>query len=97
MFYLIIAILLVLYYFFMASDSVKNTLDVIGKVGLISLAIVLGATGFMALLHAPTEFYIVVAMFIVALLALRDVLKLKALPETQFQIQCREYIKSKFR
>lgn len=97
MFYLIIAILLVLYYFFMASDSVKNTLDVIGKVGLISLAIVLGATGFMALLNAPTEFYIIVAMFIVALLALRDVLKLKALPETQFQIQCIEYIKSKFR
>lgn len=96
MFYLIIAVLLVLYYFFMASESVKNTLGIIGKVGLISLVLVLAGMGFMALLHAPAEFYVGLVMVLIALLALRDVLGLSVLPRSQTQIKLSAYIKSKF-
>ena len=46
MFYLIVAILIVSYYFFMAPTSIRNTLNTIGLVGAMALLIVLAFSSF---------------------------------------------------
>ncbi len=53
MFYLIVAILIVSYYFFMAPTSIRNTLNTIGLVGAMALLIVLA---FMSYVPLPKNF-----------------------------------------
>ena len=55
MFYLIVAILIVSYYFFMAPTSIRNTLNTIGLVGAMALLIVLAFMSFIKILQSPPE------------------------------------------
>ncbi|MBF7094575.1 DUF3165 family protein [Streptococcus sp. HF-1907] len=76
MFYLIIAILIALYYIFMAPKSVQSTLNAIGVVGLIALLVVLSVMSFIKIIALPGEVFVGVIMIVIGSLAMRDVLRL---------------------
>lgn len=73
MFYLIIAILIVLYYFFRAPKTIKNTLSIILVVGLIVLLLVLASMTFMKILQSPPELFIGIGMLVLAHRTLKDI------------------------
>ena len=72
MFYLIIAILIVSYYIFMAPKTIRNTLGMIGFVGLIALLLVLAGMSFIKIMQSP-EIFLALAMVALGFFALRDV------------------------
>ncbi|MGT2681468.1 DUF3165 family protein [Streptococcus porci] len=73
MFYLIIAILIILYYFFRAPKTIKNTLSIILVVGLVALLVVLAGMTFMQILQSPPELFIALGMIGVAYLTIKDI------------------------
>ena len=81
MFYLIVAILIVSYYFFMAPTSIRNTLNTIGLVGATALLIVLAIMSFIKILQSPPVFLLGFAMAIFGFFAIRDVYQLPARAE----------------
>ena len=81
MFYLIVAILIVSYYFFMAPTSIRNTLNTIGLVGAIALLIVLAFMSFIKILQSPPEILLGFTMTIFGFFAIRDVYQLPARAE----------------
>lgn len=83
MVYLIISLLILLYYFFLAPATIKNTLGVILLVGLLALLLVLAVLSFIKILELPTEVFLVLAMLGLAWLTLRDVSRLTPLPRSQ--------------
>ena len=64
MFYLIIAILIISYYIFMAPKTIRNTLGMIGLVGLVKI------------MQSPPEIFLALAMVALGFFALRDVYRL---------------------
>ncbi|KKF42309.1 DUF3165 family protein [Streptococcus uberis] len=76
MFYLIIAILILSYYIFMAPKSVRNTLTMIGLVALVALLIVLAGMSVLKILQTPPEIFIVLAMVALAYFSIKDILNL---------------------
>ena len=76
MFYLIIAILIVSYYIFMAPKTIRNTLGMIGFVGLIALLLVLAGMSFIKIMQSPPEIFLALAMVALGFFALRDVYRL---------------------
>ena len=81
MFYLIVAILIVSYYFFMAPTSIRNTLNTIGLVGATALLIVLAFMSFIKILQSPPEILLGFTMAICGFFAIRDVYQLPARAE----------------
>ena len=81
MFYLIVAILIVSYYFFMAPTSIRNTLNTIGLVGATALLIVLAFMSFIKILQSPPEILLGFTMAIFGFFAIRDVYQLSARAE----------------
>ena len=81
MFYLIVAILIVSYYFFMAPTSIRNTLNTIGLVGATALLIVLAFMSFVKILQSPPEILLGFTMVIFGFFAIRDVYQLPARAE----------------
>ncbi|EHJ56989.1 hypothetical protein HMPREF9318_01397 [Streptococcus urinalis FB127-CNA-2] len=76
MFYLIIAILIVSYYFFLAPKTVRNTLNMIGLVAIVALLIVLAGMSFIKLIQSPPELFIGLAMIVLTYFAIKDILTL---------------------
>lgn len=76
MFYLIIAILILSYYFFMAPKSVRNTLSMIGLVAMVAFLIVLAGMSVLKILQSPPEVFIVLAMIALAYFSFKDILNL---------------------
>ncbi|MEX2783721.1 DUF3165 family protein [Streptococcus sp. H49] len=73
MFYLIIAILVVLYYFFMAPKTIRNTLNMIGLAALVVLLLTLAVMSFVKIIQFPPEIFVTVGMILLAYFALRDI------------------------
>jgi 4-hydroxybenzoate polyprenyltransferase len=80
MFYLIIAILLALYYFFMAPKTVRNTLNAIVLVGVVAVLLVLAAMSFIKIMESPPEIFVVIGMIVLAYFAIRDILNMPDRP-----------------
>ena len=78
MFYLIIGILLLLYYFFAAPQSIKGTLNSVTLVGLGVAVMILIVTGMIQVFRLPTEFFVSAVMAVLGYVALKDV---NAMPE----------------
>ncbi len=83
MVYLIISLLILLYYFFLAPATIKNTMGVILLVGLLALLMVLAALSFMTFLELPAEVFVVLGMIGIAYWSLRDVWRLKPLNKSK--------------
>lgn len=73
MFYLIVALLIALYYFFMAPKTVRNTLNAIG---LVALLLVLAVMSFIKILQLPGELYIGLIMIPLGYTAFKETLNL---------------------
>ena len=76
MFYLIVAILIVSYYFFMAPKTIRSTLNMIGMVGEVALLLVLAAMSFVKIMQSPPEIFLGLAMVALGFFAIRDVYRL---------------------
>ena len=73
MVYLIIGILLLLLYIFATPQSIKGTVNIVILVfGLVSLVILL-MLSILQIFQLPTEFFITVAMLVLAYFSLRDI------------------------
>lgn len=86
MFYLIIAILIVSYYFFMAPKTVRNTLNMIAMVAAVALLIVLAGMSFIKIMQSPPEFFVSIGMITLGFLALRDIVRLPDLKKKKDKI-----------
>ncbi|MBO4107373.1 DUF3165 family protein [Streptococcus suis] len=73
MFYLIIAIILVLFYLFVAPNNIKGTMNVLIAVFLIVILFAALLLGFLKILEVPLEVWLGIAMVILGLLAMRDI------------------------
>lgn len=80
MFYAIIAILLLMYYIFIAPKTIKNTMNMISVVGIIAFLMVLAGMTFIRIIQSPPEIFIGIGMIIVGYYALKDVLHLRTRP-----------------
>ena len=69
MFYLIVAILIVSYYFFMAPKTIRSTFNMIGM-------LVLAAMSFVKIMQSPPEIFLGLAMVALGFFAIRDVYRL---------------------
>ena len=58
MFYAIIAILLLMYYIFIAPKTIKNTMNMISVVGIIAFLMVLAGMTFIRIIQSPPEIFI---------------------------------------
>ena len=83
MFYAIIAILLLMYYIFIAPKTIKNTMNMISVVGIIAFLMVLAGMTFIRIIQSPPEIFIVIGMIIVGYYALKDVLHLRTRPKNK--------------
>ena len=83
MFYAIIAILLLMYYIFIAPKTIKNTMNMISVVGIIAFLMVLEGMTFIRIIQSPPEIFIGIGMIIVGYYALKDVLHLRTRPKNK--------------
>ena len=83
MFYAIIAILLLMYYIFIAPKTIKNTMNRISVVGIIAFLMVLAGMTFIRIIQSPPEIFIGIGMIIVGYYALKDVLHLRTRPKNK--------------
>ncbi|HHF7054134.1 DUF3165 family protein [Streptococcus mutans] len=83
MFYAIIAILLLMYYIFIAPKTIKNTMNMISVVGIIAFLMVLAGMTFIRFIQSPPEIFIGIGMIIVGYYALKDVLHLRTRPKNK--------------
>ena len=81
MFYAIIAILLLMYYIFIAPKTIKNTMNMISVVGIISFLMVLAGMTFIRIIQSPPE--MLIGIGIVGYYALKDVLHLRTRPKNK--------------
>ncbi|AXQ78206.1 DUF3165 family protein [Streptococcus chenjunshii] len=73
MFYLIIAILVVLYYFFMAPKTIRNTLNMIGLAASVVLLLTLAVMSFIKIIQFPPEIFVTIGMVLLAYFAFKDI------------------------
>ncbi|HEL2058355.1 TPA: DUF3165 family protein [Streptococcus suis] len=73
MFYLIIAIILVLFYLFVAPNNIKGTMNVVIAVFLIVILFAALLLGFLKIMEVSLEVWLGIAMVIVGLFAMRDI------------------------
>lgn len=83
MFYAIIAILLLMYYIFIAPKTIKNTMNMISVVGIIAFLMVLAGMTFIRIIQSPPEIFIGIGMIIVGYYVLKDVLHLRTRPKNK--------------
>ncbi|NQG96889.1 DUF3165 family protein [Streptococcus suis] len=78
MFYLIIAIILVLFYLFVAPNNIKGTMNVVIAVFLIVILFAALLLGFLKIMAVSLEVWLGLAMVILGLLAMRDIYYLES-------------------
>ncbi|HEL2219210.1 TPA: DUF3165 family protein [Streptococcus suis] len=81
MFYLILAIMLVLFYIFIAPRNIKGTMNLIASVFLlVALAIAL-VLGFLRIMQFPKEIWVGLLMILIGFWAMRDIYYLDKEPK----------------
>ncbi|KXT81624.1 DUF3165 family protein [Streptococcus panodentis] len=77
MVYLIIGILILLFYIFAVPASIKGTLNAVTLVLLIVALIILFGLGLFQVFRLPAEYFVGFGLSVIAILALRDISRLK--------------------
>lgn len=73
MFYLIVAIMLALFYIFVAPSNIKGTMNVVAAVFVVVGLLITLLLAFLKVLQSPPEMWLVIAMVVVGLSAMRDI------------------------
>ncbi|HFI0633884.1 TPA: DUF3165 family protein [Streptococcus suis] len=81
MFYLILAILVVLFYIFMAPDHIKGTLNLIAAVFLLVGMLIALFLGILQIMQFSTDFWLGLVMVLIGLWAMRDIYYLENGPQ----------------
>ncbi|HEM3577183.1 TPA: DUF3165 family protein [Streptococcus suis] len=82
MFYLILAILLVLFYIFVAPRYVKGTINLIVAVFLLVALVIALILGFLKIMQFSTNFWVGLVMVLIGLWAMRDIHYLDSSPKS---------------
>lgn len=72
MFYLIIGIMLVLFYIFVAPQNIKGTMNVVASVFLLVALVIALVLGFLRIVQSPPEIWLCLVMIILGLWAMWD-------------------------
>lgn len=72
MFYLIMGIMLVLFYIFMAPQTIKGTLNLVAAVFLLVALVVVLLLGVTKLVEAPMDLWLILVMVLVGLWSMYD-------------------------
>ncbi|HFH9947634.1 TPA: DUF3165 family protein [Streptococcus suis] len=81
MFYLILAILLVLFYIFVAPKNVKGTINLILAVFFLVVLVIALILGILKIMQFSTKFWIGLIMILIGLWAMRDIHNLESSPK----------------
>ncbi|HFI2473358.1 TPA: DUF3165 family protein [Streptococcus suis] len=81
MFYLILAILLVLFYIFVAPKNVKGTINLILAVFLLVVLVIALILGFLKIMQFSTNFWVGLVMVLIGIWAMRDIHYLDSSPK----------------
>lgn len=81
MFYLILAILLVLFYIFVAPKNVKGTINLILAVFLLVVLVIALILGFLKIMQFSTNFWLGVIMIFIGVWTMRDIHYLDSSPK----------------
>ena len=73
MFYLIIALMLVLFYIFAAPRNIKGTMNLVASVFLLVGLVIVLLLGFLRVVQSPSEIWLCMGMVIVGGWAMRDI------------------------
>ncbi|MBY5035274.1 DUF3165 family protein [Streptococcus gallolyticus] len=73
MFYLILAMMLVLFYIFVAPSNVKGTMNLVASVFLLVALVIAIVLGFLRILQSPPQLWLGLAMVLLGYWALRDI------------------------
>ena len=73
MFYLIIAIMLLLFYIFAAPRNVKGTMNLVASVFLLVGLVIVLIIGILKVVQSPPEIWLCIGMIVVGLWAMRDI------------------------
>lgn len=82
MFYLILAIIVILIYSFMAPKSVQSTMNLIVLMAAVAFLIILGIGSVIQLIQSPPEIFVGLLVSVLGFFALRDILYLQAKPKS---------------
>lgn len=82
MFYLIVAILIASYYFFIAPDAVKSTMNLLIVIALLALLLLLAVLSIIKFFSLPGEFFVTIGMVILSYFTLKDLFALSDLQKT---------------
>ncbi|HFI0646321.1 TPA: DUF3165 family protein [Streptococcus suis] len=82
MFYLILAILLVLFYIFVAPKNVKGTINLILAVFLLVVLVIALILGFLKIMQFSTNFWLGLIMIFIGVWAMRDIYNLDSSPKS---------------
>ncbi|MBF0775262.1 hypothetical protein BVE84_01795 [Streptococcus azizii] len=91
MFYLILAIMLVLFYIFVAPSNIKGTMNVVAAVFVVVGLLITLLLGFLRILQSPPEMWLVAGMVMVGLWAMRDIYFLDKAEKTHVTSRRRPY------
>lgn len=72
MFYLIVAILIASFYFFIAPKSVKNTMNLLFVMATLALLLLLAVLSIIKFFSLPGEFFVTVGMLVLSYFTLKD-------------------------
>ncbi|MFR4844645.1 MAG: DUF3165 family protein [Streptococcus sp.] len=72
MFYLIVAILIASFYFFIAPKSVKNTMNLLFVMATLALLLLLAMLSIIKFFSLPGEFFVTVGMLVLSYFTLKD-------------------------
>ncbi|MGQ7461620.1 DUF3165 family protein [Streptococcus suis] len=81
MFYLILAILLVLFYIFVAPKNVRETINIILAVFVLVLLSIALVLGFLKIMQFPSEVWVGMLMVLLGIWAMRDIYYLDKEPK----------------
>lgn len=79
MFYLIVAVLIASYYFFIAPNTVKSTMNLLLVIALLALLLLLAILSIIRFFSLPGEFFVTVGMVILSYFTLKDLFGLSTL------------------
>lgn len=79
MFYLIVAVLIASYYFFIAPNSVKSTMNLLLVIALLALLLLLAILSIIKFFSLPGEFFVTIGMGVLTYFTLKDLFGLSDL------------------
>ncbi|MGT2907121.1 DUF3165 family protein [Streptococcus dentiloxodontae] len=97
MFYLIVALLIASYYFFIAPKTIKNTMNLLLVVSVLALLLLLAVLSIIKFFSLPGEFFVTVGMIVLSYFTLKDLFGLSTHGQSAAQQSYSRQAKRRYR